>query len=317
MKKLKYFMLLILVMLTITGCSQEKKVEAIKSTPLLFEVSKEGEDNKLYLFGSIHVADDSMYPLPDYVMDAYKESEKVAVEFDLIEYEENINISEQMVLLSKFMLNDGLKIKDIIGEDLYNSGVEILKNAGLFSPLYDNYNPMMWYTLIENASSLESDLDSEEGIDNYFLNLSKEDSKSILELESADFQYDMLLGFNLDMQTYMLKERILGYDESIENVKQLYDLYKEGNMQKLSEFLMKSDREPNEYDIEFNNKFILDRNVKMFEKLEESFNNGDNVFCTVGLLHIIGEDGLASLFGKKGYSIREVNSNALLYFSID
>jgi len=318
MKKIKYLLLMLCVVLMLSGCAQEKPdEERVVNTPLLYEVTKEGSQNKLYLFGSIHVGDDSMYPLPNYVMDAYHESEKVAAEFDLVEYENNINISEQLILLSKFMLKDGLKIKDVIGEELYNQGVDILKNIDLYSPLYDSYNPMMWYTLLENAGTLESGLDSELGIDKHILNLAKEDNKDILELESAEFQLEMLLGFDLDIQTYMLKSSIVEYQESIDNIKELYELYKEGDYGKLIEFLTETDSEPNQYDIEFNNKLITERNIKMFEKLEESFVNGDNVFCTVGLAHIIADGGIASLFGKNGYNVREVNTDTMLYFAVE
>ena len=53
-----------------------------------------------------------MYPLPDYVMNAYKKSNVIAVEFDLVEYTKDL--SSQMELLSKFVLVDGTKVNDYI-----------------------------------------------------------------------------------------------------------------------------------------------------------------------------------------------------------
>ena len=67
----------------------EKEESKKFATPLLYEVTKNDSETKIYLFGSIHVADERAYPLPEIVMNAYNSSDSLAVEFDLISADNN------------------------------------------------------------------------------------------------------------------------------------------------------------------------------------------------------------------------------------
>lgn len=306
MKKLKYVILLFCLAITLVECTKKEVERAPESTstPLLLEVIKEGMDNKLYLFGSIHAGEKTMYPLPNYIINAYKESDILAVEFDLVEY--SSDIANQMELLSKFIIPDGKKITDYVDEKTYHSGVSILENLGLYSPMYDSYSPIMWQTLIETAAMEEVNLSSAYGIDTYMLELAKEDGKKILELESAEYQYNVLLGFDEETQIYLLKQSIEEYENSKENLKELYELYQKGNKEELEKLVFQSEEEPNQYEIEYNEKLVTIRNNNMTDLLEKNFQEGKNVFCTVGLAHIIGKGGMIDQFEQRGYTVRVV-----------
>lgn len=301
MKKIRILLLIICLAFMSSGCTKKTiKEENVGSTPLLLEVTKEGQSNKLYLFGSIHAADDTMYPLSDNIMKAYKDSDYLAVEFDLVTYMNDL--SSQMRDILPFMYDNDKSIKDDISDELYKSTEEILKAAGLYSSLYDRYKPIIWQTLIENAVISDTGLDELKGIDMYFLNLAHEDEKEIIELESANYQYGILSGFDMAMQVYLLEESVNNYSDSLYNMKELYELYKKGNKDELEAFLFIED-EGNEYDQIYNDALITIRNQNMTKNLEEYFAQDKNIFCIVGLAHIIGENGIADLLEKDGYKV--------------
>lgn len=301
MKKIRILLLIICLAFMSSGCTKKTiKEENVGSTPLLLKVTKEGQSNKLYLFGSIHAADDTMYPLSDNIMKAYKDSDYLAVEFDLVTYMNDL--SSQMRDILPFMYDNDKSIKDDISDELYKSTEEILKAAGLYSSLYDRYKPIIWQTLIENAVISDTGLDELKGIDMYFLNLAHEDEKEIIELESANYQYGILSGFDMAMQVYLLEESVNNYSDSLYNMKELYELYKKGNKDELEAFLFIED-EGNEYDQIYNDALITIRNQNMTKNLEEYFAQDKNIFCTVGLAHIIGENGIADLLEKDGYKV--------------
>lgn len=300
MKKIRYGILVLCFMFMLGGCAkQEENVEKSTTTPLLLEAKKEGSDNKLYLFGSIHAADESLYPLPDYVVKAYKESKIVAVEFDLIEYEKDLEA--QFLSVMMFTNPNGKSIKKYIDEETYNKGVEILKAANIYTKSFDSYNPIMWQMLVDNAAIVEANLDEEYGVDKFFLELSKKDKKEILELESAEFQNNILLGFDRDVQKYLLKQSIDQYESSKDDMKNLYELYKKGNKENLENLLL--EEEPDEHLLEYNDILITKRNINMTESLVDSMKENKNIFCIVGLAHIIGEGGIANLLEQQGYMV--------------
>ncbi len=305
MKKISY-LLLILCFSFLLGCSRENIKQNSTTTPLFYEVSHPNKENKLYLFGSIHAANDSLYPLPDYILNAYNNSDSIAVEFDLVAYEKNI--TSQFQVLSRFLYGNNKTIKDVLKKDIYESGVEILKNAGLYSSVIDRYQPIIWETLIESAIMQEIGLDEQYGIDSYFLNLAKENNKKIIELESAESQYNMLESFREEEQIYFLEEAIQSYEESKENTKELFEQYKKGNQKDLENFLF--EEETNEYMLAYNDKMITTRNYLMFTNLKEKLKENETIFCTVGLAHIIGEEGLVDLFKKEGYKVTMINEFA-------
>lgn len=94
---------------------KDKQKEQI--TPLMYKVTKEGSDNVMYLFGSMHTVNFDDFDLPKYVMDAYKESDYLAVEVDINKYMEDEEKIQQLAMDMMYM--DGTTIKDHIDEELY------------------------------------------------------------------------------------------------------------------------------------------------------------------------------------------------------
>lgn len=287
--------------LFMTSCAkQEEPLKTSDAAPLLLKVTKDGDENEMYLFGSIHAADETLYPLSDTVIESFKKSDYVAVEFDLIE--EMKDLEGQIEMLSDFVYKEGKMITDDLDKENYDRAVEMLKNAGLYNSLYENYIPIMWQSLIETAAIVDSGLEERHGIDRHILSLAKDEEKEIIELESAKYQYDILKSFDKKTQINLLKSSIEEYDSSIDNLKQLYELYKRGNRSDLEKNLFKEETD-DEYQAIYNKKLITQRNEKMAERLDLEFKNGKKIFCTVGLAHIIGEGGIADILSKKGYII--------------
>ena len=144
--------------------SEVEKEESKKiATPLLYEVTKKCSENKIYLFGSIHVADDRAYPMQDKIIEAYKNSDYLAVEFDLIKYEKDLQ--EQIDTMTLLAYSDGSTIKEHMYEDSYNLMVNYLKENKMYNSLYDYYKPALFYSLISNVQAIKSELDAEKGKD--------------------------------------------------------------------------------------------------------------------------------------------------------
>lgn len=322
MKKIKFFMILMPLIIIISGCTVDEKKEENKdlkqatSSPLLYEVTKEGSDIKLYLFGSIHAAKKELYPLPDYVLDSYKKSDAIAVEFDLIEY--NQDLEKQLKLVEKFVNPDGKKIEEYLGKDTYDKAVEILKRNKIYNSLYDVYSPVMWFSLLENALIGDAKLYSTYGVDENILEMAKSDNKEIIELESADYQMNILFDVDIKVMSAYIKMIVDSYDESVETMESLYDGYEKGDNEKLIQLLNEDQEIPDnirkEYskDIikgleKFNKALGNSRNIIMAEKLDNYFKDGKNIFCTVGLAHVIGDTSIIELLENKGYTIKQIS----------
>lgn len=327
-KILKNILLIILVVLLafmITGCkskeetevkNEEAKVESV--TPVFYKITSDKNNSTIYLLGSIHAAEDSIYPLNETIMSAYNSSDYLAVEVDIVETQKDMSV--QLDLAQKMLYENGTKIKDELGEELYTKMVEVLREKKLYSGIYDVYKPAFFESLLETTIIKDSGLDSSAGVDMHFLNLAKENQKDILEIETADFQFDLLLNNPIELDKLMILSMVYCYDENVSYMKELYENWKKGDtslIEKENYVYGEIDLpdEINEQDFEaqvkelmeeYNKKMITDRNYGMADALEQYNTEDKNVFCVVGLAHVVGAEGLVKLMEQKGYTVEKI-----------
>ena len=311
--------LLVILLITVGGIflliSSNKKLEEKEKleeiTPLIYEITKEGSSNKIYLFGSIHQAKLNEFKFPDKVMNAYNNSHYLACEVDVIEYNKNVNQTE---IANKMAYTDGTKIKDHISSDLYNKLDTFLLKRNYYLETLGIYKPVFFYVLVDSDITEDAGLD-ESGIDEYFLRHAKQDKKTILEVETGDYQTNLILNQPDRLYEILLSESINNYDEQVENVKNLYKVWKKGDPKELEEMLFREEATYEaKYSIEdyklvekYNNELVDNRNKVMADKLMEYFEKNEDVFYMVGAAHLLGENGIASLVKSKGYNVVQLS----------
>jgi len=155
-------------------------------------------------------------------------------------------------------------------------------------------------------------MDANAGIDMHFLKLAKKENKNILEIETAASQYDLLLNNPIELDKMMLEGYVESYDESISEMKDLYNAWKKGDANELEQKLMSTSSEGlSQTEIEmienYNNTLINKRNYIMTDALEKYYAEEKNVFCVVGVGHVVGDQGIISLMEQRGYNVEKLN----------
>lgn len=281
------------------------------ATPLLYEVTKEGSDNKIYLFGSIHIADNRAYPMNDKILNAFNNSDYLAVEFDIVAFEKDYK--RQIEALSIMVCENGKTLKDYLSEETYNLLINYLKENNTYNKAYELYKPSMSYSLVQNVIGKKVKLDARKGIDNYFLKQAKKKKKKILELETPEFQYNLFEEISSELYDVLISSMIMEEEEAGKELVDLYESWLKGDAKAINKSEEIDEAEVseeekyliNEYR-EFNKKLLDDRNDEMTKKVEEYFDDNKRVFVVVGANHVIGEGGLADHLQKLGYTIEKV-----------
>lgn len=293
--------------------SQPEPKDESDITPAMWKVT--GKDgNTVYFLGSMHALDDSCYPLPDEILDAYNSSDSLAVECDIYAYQEDIDA--QMELVQGMLYTDGTTIADHIDADLYSSAKQILIDSTLYNPFYDYYNVIMWNSLMDIAMLSETNLDSAKGIDIQLLTMAHEESKDIIEIESVDFQNDLLYSQPDELYTFMLENYVYYFEDQCDELEKSFELWKSGDMKDYLENSEELEVE-DESDIElseelqamideYNKQLLDDRNAGMIEKAKAMIDGGQNVFYVVGAAHFYGETGILKGLEDAGYTIEEI-----------
>ncbi len=287
--------------------------ETAPSSPLLYKAS-DASGNEIYLFGSIHVGDESMYPLPSYVTEAFDQAEGLAVECDIVASENDMNAMAQS--LQALVYIDGTTIKDHISEELYVASKTILEENESYNALLDYYMPIMWSSTIDSFVIAQYGYDAGLGIDRHLLTLAKENDKPIHEIESVDFQYNMFASFSEDIQYCLLASSVETYNDPDmeQEFEELVDCWVYGDEQGLVSHLESdtSSLSPEEAALyaEYEQAMIHDRNIAMADYAQEALTNDDELFICVGAAHIVGEGGMVDLLQERGYTVEPIKSAA-------
>ncbi|HOV26081.1 MAG TPA: TraB/GumN family protein [Pseudobacteroides sp.] len=263
------------------------------------------DDSSVYLLGSIHIADPSLYPLSQKILDAFEESDSLVLEIDLANLTQTDAIQ---YMQQKMAYQDGDTLDKNVPKELYDSFIELCKKNGIPEIIARNYKPWAAAMLAQNFLLAESNMDASLGIDMFFTTKAI-GKKEILEIEGTKFQVDLFDSFSKELQVQYLSG-ILGSEnpaaQQIDVVKNLLKAWKEGNISDLEKMLELEEDASIEMK-EFNENLIIKRNDNMTKKVKEYLADpsGKTYFIVVGAGHMVGDNGIATQL-KNDYTLEQI-----------
>jgi hypothetical protein len=282
-------------------------LEPSDATPLMWRVTCP-DGQTMYLFGSMHAADETLYPLSNTIMDAFYSADYLAVEVDMLAFMNDI--AAIMAFQFAIMYEDGKSIVDEIGEELHARAAEVILESGFLDlggasiEMFDMFRPFVWWSDLLTGIALEqSGLSAELGIEMIFIQEANERGIEILEVESIQAQIDVLLGFPLETQI-MLIEEALDIELAVEGLLYLYEVFKYGDLEAITE--MREEVAQSEEYADYYMDLLINRDIIMADAVEQYFAEGKDVFYIVGLLHMVGENGVIDLLTQRGYLVELV-----------
>lgn len=324
MKKILALMLALLTVLSLASCAVS--IERIETAadgsdsysdwefnpPCWHVTSKDGAE--MYLFGTIHVGDERSESIMKKVGNILDVCDALAVEFDVVAYAKDPSSSADY--LYSMLYTDGSKIYDHVPADLYEKMKDRVEDAGFPATYFENYNITFWEQLLTEVYMGQASLSAEFAMDSMLIYRAYETDKKLLEVESAEFQMN-LLGDVDEATSLLLVEDMVNISPALYNVSlnSLYNMWLLGD-DELFENALEQDMSSGELTgndaalmEDYNNALIRERNLNMTERAIEYLNSGDTVFFAVGSGHMLGKNGIASLLNNKGYKVERININ--------
>ncbi|HBR31706.1 MAG TPA: hypothetical protein DD733_06445 [Clostridiales bacterium] len=282
------------------------------STPLMWKVTGGDSDGTIWLFGSMHIADKTTYPLPNAILEAFNSCDNLAVECDITK-----NVIIPADFYESITYPDDTTIDQYISPDIYEAA------SALVSEYYGEdsievlarYKPVYWYLLTDGIIAEKSKLSQEYGLDIYFLELANDEDKEILEIESVNLQYKMLSGFSDELQEFLLAGTVFADEEMyLDGLDYQYEAWKNGDVDELEELIFpeppKGYYTQKEIELidEYNKEMIYDRNEGMVDVAIEYLDEDMEVFYVVGLAHMLGEQGIVQMLADAGNTVEQITS---------
>ncbi|MCV6604242.1 MAG: TraB/GumN family protein, partial [Porticoccaceae bacterium] len=150
---------------------------------LFWEIKTKGAT--VYLFGSIHLADQSFYPLRPEIEEAFASADALAVEADILNVDA---VKEQQLLFKYGMYPAGELLTDHVSEKTYSALKSSLAKHQLPLPeaMYSRMRPGTLMVTLGYLSGIQAGLDVRYGLDLHFLKQATKIGKSIVELEGSE-----------------------------------------------------------------------------------------------------------------------------------
>ncbi|MCK4979777.1 MAG: TraB/GumN family protein [Candidatus Delongbacteria bacterium] len=274
-------------------------LSAANDIGMFWKVKDSKGNDKVYLLGSIHVVPDDLYPLKKDIEVAFKASNYLVVEADVA----NIDMAKvQQLTMQHGMYSAGKDLKSAIPEDLYVKLAEELKKTGMFTiDLAAAMKPWLISLTLAQLQLMQMGLNMENGIDMHFLKLAK-DKKEILELESAEFQIELLSSFSDELQIEFLKSAVEESPNMKEKFDNMLDAWRKGDTKKMVKVIKEEYKDKPKLQPIYD-KLIYDRNVTMTDKIEGYLKDKSDkkYFVVVGAGHLVDKGGIVNLLNKKGF----------------
>ena len=267
---------------------------------LVWKISGNGIKKPSYILGTHHGCPFTYCDSIPGLMKAFDKVDNIIGEINMIEFSEmspeRMQKMQAMMmmpadtsLLSLFSTEEAAKVNEWLG-----------KKMGASLEMLSVMKPMTIMVTVQNKEMMEviPEVADMTTIDKYMQTLGQRKGKTIGELETADYQMELLYGNSLEEQADALLEMI-DHGDSKGLLQQLTNAYKSQNLDTLWK-VFQEQMTGYEYDA-----IVKVRNLNWEKQMKEILPKQTTLFV-VGAGHLPGEYGMINLLREAGYKVKPV-----------
>jgi uncharacterized protein len=287
-----------------SAVAKAPKVEQTKKldNALLWEVTGKDITKPSYVFGTIHMIDAKEFFLPNGLLAAVDQSQKMYFEIDMKMMND---MGAMMGLMNKLFMRDGLTLKDLYSEAEYAEIKEFFKSKGLPLMFLERMKPMFLSALayIDIGPGGLKDSDKVKSYE-FELNDIAEDKKMATGgLETIEFQISVFDSIPYKEQAAMLLNTIKAGSVDNQEMKLMVSMYKNQEIEKMAELSIGDEKDNL---AKYNDLLLKKRNENWIPTMKEEMKKQATIFA-VGAAHLAGKDGVLTLLKKEGYTLKPVS----------
>lgn len=254
-----------------------------------------------WLFGTIHVGTPDFASLGPEVTQALAGASRIALELDVRD-----DTGFQSALQRHGMFASDETIETHLSADTLALLRVELNRAGVPFLNVVRMKPWLLANLLVGLQLERAGYERQNGGES--LLLAQAASKPLLELESADYQMSLFDGMSGAEQEQYLREQLaeLGDGDMLRKSRELIEAWANADGE-AQERALRDSLEENTLTADFTRRMLLDRrNPEMAERIEGLLKEGEDSFVAVGLLHLLGENGVPALLRQRGCEVIKV-----------
>ncbi len=250
----------------------------------------------IYIGGSFHLFKQGFYPLPAAYNKAFDESSLLVLEVNpaATSPQELLSLQKQYLFLP-----DGKTLDQILPEPLLANAKRELNILGIEWRQVQKFTPAGFALNVISALYMAQGFLPQQGIDAHYANLAMQQSKEIGELETLEFQLQLLADMPFDLQTLQATD-VFNETQAIDIVGKMVDAWHTADDKSLAA-LMNESSSVSPAMKAWNRRLLDERNIGMANKIAELLKTEDQtIFVLVGAGHLTGSGNVIELLLDHG-----------------
>jgi len=267
----------------------------------LFRVSQGGR--VAYLFGTVHMGTRGFYPLPPEVERALGGANRIVVELDT---RANTAWLRALALHGRYAPGDDLRRH--LPANTLRALTEVLHAQGISMASMAGYKPWLVANLLLSMELERKGYRRSQGVEQALLTQARRHGLKVAQLESAEYQLALYDTMDEAEAGRYLAEVLDGLENgrALRTAQAVIEAWSSGDARALDVVLQESTTGPGVV-AEFTRRVLLGRrNPDMASQIERLMREDSVTFVGVGLLHLLGANGLPQLLAQRGYLVERV-----------
>ncbi|MGZ5199879.1 MAG: TraB/GumN family protein [Telluria sp.] len=267
----------------------------------LYRISRNGR--VAYLFGTVHVGARSFYPLAPEVRRALASASRIVVELDTSGNDDFLR-----AVRHHGSYPPGDDVRRHLAPDTLAQLTEALHENGETVSAMARFKPWLLANLLLSWNLQRAGYTRGDGVESVLLAKARRRGAPVAELESADYQLGLYDTMNeVESERYLRATlRALRDGSALRRSQAVIDAWISGDPASLEALLPDATRRDDPV-ADFNRRVLLGRrNVDMAEHIGQLMDGSSVTFVGVGLLHLLGANGLPQLLAQRGYLVEQV-----------
>lgn len=260
----------------------------------IWTAKKDG--HQLIIGGTIHLLTPADYPLPAAFRKAYEQSEQLVFESDIQKIQDP---AFQLTMMNELIYTDGRNISSVLSKKTYQALETYCTSKGIPIAILMNFKPGM-IAITLTMMELQRLGIMGTGVDAFFSAKAIQDNKQLGQFETAEQQLSFISSMGEGKEDEIIAHTLRDIEELPTTWNTLRTAWRQGNLKKLKQVALVPLRDdfPSTY-----NTILAQRNNAWMPQIEALFKTKRPTFVLVGILHLVGDDGILNQLSAKGYQI--------------
>ncbi len=259
----------------------------------------QGDHNRIYILGSIHLLRASDYPIPPAIYEAYDEAESLIMELDMDDMDP---LETQALVMELGMLKDGSTLESELGSRDYAKAIQLAEAIEIPLEMLAGTKPWLAAVTVETMMLTRVGFNPANGIEMHLMARATNDGKEVTGLETARQQIEMLNDLSPKAQNEMLMQTLAEGGQIEAMLDEIIDAWRNGDTAYMEETLL-SDMAGSR---ELYKSIVVDRNKDWVRQISGLLDDDDDYLIVVGTMHLIGKDGVPQLLRNRGMQVDQI-----------